>query len=191
MAKIVPRPQLSAFENIYFIEIFKGMFRTMKHAVHTLRKPDELAIVSYPEVSYEVPRDYRSQHRLMKRPDGSPRCVACYMCSTACPAHCIDIVAEDAPDTHIEKRPASFNIDLLLCIYCGLCVEACPCDAIRMDTKKAVIVDDARAKFIIDKDTMLGWNPQDYPDTDRISQEAPGGSQNQDALTAFQSGSGH
>lgn len=191
MAKIVPRPQLTTFENLYFVEIFKGMYRTIKHAVNTLRKPDQLPILDYPEVKPDIPRDYRSQHRLMKRPDGSARCVACYMCSTACPANCINIVAEESGDSHIEKRPESFNIDLLLCIYCGLCVEACPCDAIRMDTKKAVIVDDARANFIIDKDKMLGWDPKDYPETDLISQEAPGGSRNDEALKSFESGSGH
>ena len=98
----------------------------------------------------------------MKRPDGESRCVACFMCSTACPARCINIVAEESADKHIEKKPESFEIDLLLCIYCGLCVEACPCDAIRMDTKKAIIVDDARAKFIIDKDKLMDWDPKDY-----------------------------
>jgi NADH-quinone oxidoreductase subunit I len=56
------------------------------------------------------------------------------MCSTACPAYCIHIVAEEAPDGSIEKRPAAFEIDQLRCIYCGLCEEACPEDAIRMDT---------------------------------------------------------
>lgn len=191
MAKIVPRPNLTAFENLYFVEIFKGMYRTIKHAVSTITKPNELPILNYPEEQPDIPRDYRSRHRLMKRPDGSARCVACYMCSTACPARCIDIVAEEAEDSHIEKRPQSFNIDLLLCIYCGLCVEACPCDAIRMDTKEAILVDDARANFLIDKDTMLDWDPKDYPETDLISQEAPGGILNIEALEAFKSGTGH
>jgi NADH-quinone oxidoreductase subunit I len=127
----------------------------------------------------------------MKRPDGDPRCVACYMCSTACPARCIEIEAEEAGDHHIEKRPAVFNIDLLLCIYCGMCVEACPCDAIRMDTKKAILVDDARHKFIISRDQMLDWDPSDYPDTDVTSQEAPGGKLNEEARKAFESGTGH
>ncbi len=191
MAKIVPRPQLTTFENLYFVEIFKGMYRTIKHAVKTLKSPEQLPILNYPEEQPDIPRDYRSQHRLMKRPDGSSRCVACFMCSTACPANCINIEAEESGDAHIEKRPAVFDIDLLLCIFCGLCVEACPCDAIRMDTKKAVLVDDARANFIIDKEKMLSWDPVDYPETDLISQEAPGGKNNKAALENFNSGSGH
>ena len=171
MAKIIPRPQLSWAEQVYFIEIFKGLTTTIKHAVKTVLNPSTMPTLDYPEVKPDIPRDYRSQHRLMKRPDGDPRCVACFMCSTACPANCIDIVAEEAEDDHIEKRPESFNIDLLLCIYCGLCVEACPCDAIRMDTQKAVIVGDARSKFVINKDSLLEWNPKDYPEADTVSQQ--------------------
>src|SRR5438045_2298293 len=103
MAKIVPRPELSFWEKIYFVEIFKGLVTTLGHAKRTLLQPATLPTLMYPEVQPDLPRDYRARHRLMKRPDGSPRCVACYMCSTACPARCINIVAEESPDHHIEK----------------------------------------------------------------------------------------
>lgn len=191
MAKVVARPELSWSERLYFIEIFKGMALTIGHAVRTIARPSTMLTLDYPEVQPDLPQDYRSRHRLMKRPDGDPRCVACFMCSTACPARCIEIVAEEDEDRHIEKRPAVFNIDLLLCIYCGLCVEACPCDAIRMDTKEAILVDDARHKFVIDKDSMLDWDPADYPEHDVTSQEAPGGILNAAARTSFTSGTGH
>jgi NADH-quinone oxidoreductase subunit I len=68
------------------------------------------------------------------RPDGSPRCVACYMCATACPAQCIFIEAAEVEGDPIEKYPKQFVIDELRCVVCGFCVEACPKDAIRMDT---------------------------------------------------------
>lgn len=191
MAKVVPRPELSFWERIYFIEIFKGLATTFGHAGKTLLKPESLPTLMYPEVQPDIPRDYRSRHRLMKRADGTPRCVACYMCSTACPARCISIVAEASPDHHIEKRPKSFEIDLLLCVFCGFCVEACPCDAIRMDTKKAIIVGDNRRDFIATKEQMMGWDPKDYPADDIQSQKAPGGSLNAQALEALKSGTDH
>jgi NADH-quinone oxidoreductase subunit I len=74
------------------------------------------------------------QHRLLARDDGAPRCVACYLCATACPSDCIHIVAAEADTEPVEKYPAAFEIDMLRCIHCGLCVQACPEDAIRMDT---------------------------------------------------------
>jgi len=191
MPKIVPRPELTFWESIYFVEIFKGLGTTFRHAFKTLTKPESLPTLMYPEVQPDIPRDYRSRHRLMKRPDGAPRCVACFMCSTACPAHCINIVAEESTDRHIEKRPKQFDIDLLLCVFCGFCVEACPCDAIRMDTKIAILAADSRAAFVIDKTQLLDWQPQDYPATDIQSQKAPGGSLHAEALAAFQAGDHH
>jgi NADH-quinone oxidoreductase subunit I len=191
MAKVVPRPRLSFWEKTYFTEIFKGLGITFGHAVKTATRPETLPTLDYPEVQPDIPRDYRARHRLMKRADGAPRCVACYMCSTACPARCINIVAEESPDKHIEKRPAKFEIDLLLCVFCGFCVEACPCDAIRMDTKKAILAGDNRADFVIDKTELMNWEPKDYPAADIQSQKAPGGTLNAQALEQFRAGSDH
>ncbi len=191
MAKIVPRPELTLAERLYFVEIFKGLALTLGHALRNLVQPQAMQTLNYPEQQPDLPQDYRSRHRLMQRPDGSSRCVACFMCSTACPARCINIVAESSDDHSIEKRPAVFDIDLLLCIYCGLCVEACPCDAIRMDTKKAVLVADARHKFIIHRDELLDWQPADYPASDTTSQQAPGGLLHEQALKDFRAGGGH
>ncbi len=191
MAKLVPRPELTFWERIYFVEILKGLATTFGHAARTLVRPEASTTLMYPEVQPDIPRDYRARHRLMKRPDNSPRCVACYMCSTACPARCINIVAEESPDHHIEKRPAKFEIDLLLCVFCGFCVEACPCDAIRMDTKKAILAGDNRAGFVIDKATLMDWDPKDYPANDVQSQKAPGGALHAQALEEFKSGTYH
>ena len=97
---------------------------------------------------------------MMQRDDGSPRCVACQMCSTVCPADCISIDGAEHPDPSIEKFPETFVIDLLRCVYCGMCEEACPCDAIRMDTGIYEIAADSREKFIVDKDFLLNNTQQ-------------------------------
>ena len=52
------------------------------------------------------------------------------MCATACPAQCIFLEAAPSEDGRIEKRVLRFDIDHLVCVFCGLCVEACPTEAI-------------------------------------------------------------
>jgi NADH-quinone oxidoreductase subunit I len=107
-----------------------------------------------------IPENYRAEHRLMQRPDGAPRCTACMLCATACPAHCIEIVATEHPDPRVEKYPAIYNINLLRCVYCSLCVEACPCDAIRMDTQKIESAGYTREHFIVDKEYLMNNHPE-------------------------------
>jgi len=131
--KTVERPQ-SLSQDTFVPAVLKGLGVTMRHFFANVFGRKYTATKQYPEEKVPYPQRNRGLHRLMTRDDGQVRCVACMMCPTACPAHCITIVAEEAPDGSIEKRPRIFEIDELRCVVCGLCVEACPCDAIRMDT---------------------------------------------------------
>ncbi|HEX9640898.1 MAG TPA: NADH-quinone oxidoreductase subunit I [Candidatus Krumholzibacteria bacterium] len=142
-------------ESLYLVEILKGMGLTISHFIRNVFHPDDLPTLQYPDEKPEYGPWLRGRHRLMKREDGSPRCVACQMCATICPADCITIVEEDDGRPDVEKAPKSFEIDLLRCVYCAFCVEACPCDAIRMDTGIFEIAADNRAAFIIDKEFLL------------------------------------
>jgi len=152
-------------EKIYLIEIIRGLYITSKHffnnlAIHIaqlLGKAKDkrgAETYQYPEEQRPLSERIRMRHRLLKREDGSPRCVACYMCETICPAECIHIIAGEREDA-IEKYPISFDIDLSRCIFCGYCVEACPVDAIRMDVIDMKIVSDDRSKMILDLETLL------------------------------------
>jgi NADH-quinone oxidoreductase subunit I len=104
---------------------------TLRHLVRTLFRGDSPTI-QYPEKERPYSDRFRGTHILTVRDDGSLKCVACYMCATACPAECIYIEAAEHPNPEIEKFPAEFNIDMLRCIYCGFCVDACPEEAIIM-----------------------------------------------------------
>ncbi len=121
-------------EKVYLIAIFKGMALTLKHFLRNLWDNSNLYVRHYPEVKPEIPVRWRGRHRLLTHADGTPKCVACFMCQTNCPAHCIMIEAGERTDGVTEKVPVKFTIDLAECIYCGYCVEACPLDAIRMDS---------------------------------------------------------
>jgi len=181
MSKVVPRKPLNLVEKSYVVEVIKGLAVTMKHLTKNLWRMEDMQTMSYPEIAVKVPYNYRGQHRLMKRPDGEPRCVACMMCSTACPANCIHIESTTSDDPRIEKKPAKFEIDWLVCVFCGLCEEACPVDAIRMDTRKVAISEYKREDFVANMDRLLDWDPKDYPENDSQSQRAPGGLQNEEA----------
>jgi NADH-quinone oxidoreductase subunit I len=76
------------------------------------------------------------------------------LCSTVCPARCIEIEAEEVDDPRIEKRASSFIIDMSRCVFCGLCVEACPCDAIRMDTGRYDRVGRERQQLVLNIDDL-------------------------------------
>ena len=143
--KARPPQERSFWEDSYLPEIIRGLSVTARHfwknmGIHVRRlfgirtKERGAVTYQYPEERRPFSPRMRSLHRLTKREDGSPRCVACMMCETICPAKCIYIVGTEHPDPNIEKRPLKFDIDLGVCVFCGLCVEACPEDAIRMDT---------------------------------------------------------
>jgi len=159
--KTVTRPAGVRGET-YLIAIGEGLAVTFRHLMRNWvgnlfgkRSKTQIATLDYPEEKKAYPEHHRGLHRLMKRDDGEVRCVACMMCPTVCPANCITIVPEEAPDGSIEKRPKIFEIDELRCVVCGLCVEACPCDAIRMDTKLHAPPTIRRADAILEKHDLL------------------------------------
>lgn len=153
---IVKRSGRSFKDKLYLPAIFGGMKTTVKHFTTNLKDNSNLRTMQYPEVQpTDITDRYRGVHRLTKWDDGSEKCVACYMCATACPAQCIFIDAEERFDGVAEKRPKQFKIDLLECVYCGYCVEACPCDAIRMDTGIFSFTASKREDFLVDKEYLM------------------------------------
>lgn len=155
----VARPKRDWAEQVYLIAIVKGMGITIRHFLANLVRPSRIETLQYPEQTKDMPAGYRGKHRLTKREDDTVRCVACFMCATACPADCIHIVAEDVGDNTVEKAPKSFDIDLLKCVFCGMCVEACPVDAIRMDSGQYTIADFNRKDFVISKEELMAVEP--------------------------------
>jgi NADH-quinone oxidoreductase subunit I len=170
-------------ERVFLPELIRGLGITTKKFLRNLfgeRDPNPQVLdrtgtslvttVQYPEEKPIYPPGYRGLHRLVPREDGKPRCVACYMCATICPAQCIYIEAgEYADEDHaaesrvIEKYPTQFVIDELRCIVCGLCVDACPKDAIRMDTYMHTPSEYTRQGFVYDIPRLLRGPPVTHP----------------------------
>ena len=135
------------------IPILYGMWITLKVFVKTLFLR-QASTIEFPEKKRNVSSRYRGIHVLTERQDGTPKCVACYMCATACPAECIYIEAGERPEKTIEKYPTRFEIDLLRCVYCGFCVDACPEEAIIM-SRENDLVGTSREELIIDRDRLM------------------------------------
>lgn len=159
--KWVEEPKLGLMEQLYLPAIAEGLVTTIKH----MFKPS--VTMSFPEQQPTLPPFFKGVHRLNRDPEGRVKCVACYMCATACPAHCIDIVAAPSPWPDREKYPEMFVIDELRCIYCGMCEEACPVDAIELTTlydltglsREEMMFDKEKLLSVFDQTTKAGTDP--------------------------------
>jgi NADH-quinone oxidoreductase subunit I len=157
-------------ERIYLGPIVKGLGVTFRHFWRNIWGHRDVATIQYPEVKRQYSERLRGLHILTTREDGSLRCVACYMCESACPADCITIVAEEDPEATVEweKKPLVYEIDLLRCVFCGYCVDACPKEAIIMSRQhemafttreQAVVgIEELKQKGPIE-DEDLGYRP--------------------------------
>lgn len=147
--KVMKKPRLNWLDQFYLIPIFQGLAITLKYFFK------KKITVQYPEEKVPVRWGYRGLHRLNKDFQGNIQCVACYMCSTACPAECIEIVAGVAPfGAYREKYPVKFQIDELECIFCGMCAEACPELAIEL-TPVCEMSEYKRENFILQKEDLM------------------------------------
>lgn len=108
--------------------IAKGMSVTLKEMMNPIITDD------YPDAPPVFQERYRGLHVLQRDDNGLEKCVACFLCSAACPVQCIYIEAADNTEQERisggERYAAVYNIDYSRCIFCGYCVEACPTDAI-------------------------------------------------------------
>lgn len=115
---------------------------------HLFRRP---ITEQYPEEKRALPTRGRARIILTRDPDGNERCVACYLCSAACPVSCISMESEERDG----RRYASwFRINFARCIYCGFCEEACPTLAIQLTPDYEICKQDI-LKFVYEKEDLL------------------------------------
>ena len=108
--------------------------------------------VQYPDQKRVLPPRWRGRIILSRDPDGAERCVACYLCSVACPVDCIALQATE--DETGRRYPAFFRINFSRCIFCGFCEEACPTHAIQL-TPDYEMGEYRRSSLVYEKDDLL------------------------------------
>ncbi|MED5330968.1 MAG: NADH-quinone oxidoreductase subunit I [Planctomycetota bacterium] len=135
VGKIVERPKLRWWQQLYLPQIVQGLRLTWKQMFK------KGITVQYPEERQEFFDDYRGAPGLVEDQEGREKCVSCQLCEFICPPKAIviepgeigiDSDAETDLNQNIEKAPKAFFIDMLRCIYCGYCEEVCPEEAIFM-----------------------------------------------------------
>jgi len=154
MGKVVERPKLTWYQQLYLPQIVQGLGMTWRQ----MFKPN--ITVQYPEERQEFFDDYRGAPGLVKDQTGREKCVSCQLCEYICPPKAIVIepgeiggpenVATTDQNENVEKAPNEFYIDMLRCIYCGYCEEICPEEAIFM-TDVYELNGATRAELVHDK----------------------------------------
>ncbi len=158
MGTINVSKKYTAVEKAYLPAILIGMKITMKRFIQGFLFRKSWTIM-YPEKKRDYSDRFRGAHFISVDPKKTENCTACFLCETVCPAECIHIVAEErdeADNTYgvaKEKKPASFDIDLLRCCFCGFCEEACPKDAIKLSTNYEMATY-SREDAIVDLDQL-------------------------------------
>jgi NADH-quinone oxidoreductase subunit I len=137
------------------LSIVQGLLTVFLHLFH---KPET---VQYPEEMPHLGPRYRARIILSRDPDGQERCVACYLCSIACPVGCIALQA--AEDEHGRRYPEFFRINFSRCIFCGFCEEACPTYSIQL-TPDFEMCEYDRKNLVYEKEDLLISGPGKYPD---------------------------
>ncbi|MBI4948882.1 MAG: NADH-quinone oxidoreductase subunit I [Deltaproteobacteria bacterium] len=120
---------LELIKRVLFTDFVKGLTVTLGYNVSksiTHKYPDEEKWVPY--------RRFRGVHTLNRTETGKELCVACELCSKACPTQCITVIPmEDDTGRGIADRVAKvWKVDLVRCLYCGYCEDACPTRAVRL-----------------------------------------------------------
>ena len=151
--KVMKRPE--AGRTSYMRATLKGMSLTLKHLV----RPRSVTL-EYPEEQPDLHARWRGTHRMEVHADGRPKCVACGLCPTVCPANCIRLVGGE--DDQGNRYPIVYEIDEFRCIFCGMCQEVCPVEAIHVG-QHFENAEYTRDRFVYDLDRLM---EQDHPVTE-------------------------
>jgi NADH-quinone oxidoreductase subunit I len=146
-------------------QIIKGMGVTAKNFFGSYVSKERLTTVQYPEERLPQMENARQFPFLVYDGDDwekGLRCVACQICEKECPPQCIYIVKSKDKKADYKGQPqfypATFDIDISVCMSCQICVEVCPFDSIKMNTEFELSTDDRFGGLLLSKDKLAKSN---------------------------------
>ncbi len=103
----------------------KGLLEGMRVTLKSFFNKKET--LQYPEIKLAMPERFRGGELELD----TKKCIACGLCSMACPNHVIEMTTgmNEAKKRYLK----SYVYHSGLCLYCNFCVEACPTNAICWD----------------------------------------------------------
>src|SRR5437016_10899029 len=130
--------------------LITGLWTTFRH----MFKPK--VAVNYPYQKVPMFPKYRGKQVLMRDENGLEKCVACGLCSVACPADAIYLEAAENDGTGMAgpRYAAVYRIHKTRSIFCVYCEEACPVGAIFMGKDYELAVYN-KTDFVWDKEDLL------------------------------------
>src|ERR1700676_5165567 len=115
------------FRTIFLVDLLQGLWVTFRN-----QNPKYIYTEQYPSQRPKVAERYRGAPRLNINPDtGETLCIACNLCSLACPENLI-VVGWLRDDATRRKVLTTFTYVNSRCIFCGLCKYACPTDCLEL-----------------------------------------------------------
>ena len=157
--RVMKRPEQR--KSSYIRATLQGMQLTFKHLISTVTTGEAATIktMQYPEEKWALAPRWRGTHVMEQHEDGRPKCVACGLCPTVCPANCIRLVGGE--DDQGNRYPIVYEIDEFRCIFCGMCQEVCPVEAIHVG-RHFENAEYTRERFVYDLDRLM---EQGHPST--------------------------
>lgn len=162
--------------------IIKGLGVTAKNFLGSYVSAERLTTVAYPEERLPQIENARQFPFLVydgEQSEAGLRCVACKICEVECPPKCIYIVKSKDKRRDYKGQPqfypATFDIDLSVCMSCGICAEVCPFESIKMDTDYEWSRTDRFGALLVHKEQLAKPNsyyhkihPTDAADSDAV-----------------------
>lgn len=141
-------------KTITLIDLIQGLSLTLSVWVRSIITPKQVLVTrQYPEEKRPAFDAFKGHHALLRKEDGSIRCVGCGICAGVCPSGAITVDTEEGPDH--EKLVTAYEVNAFRCIFCGLCEESCPKDAVVLTPLFELADYDDRELYIWNMERLL------------------------------------